>query len=251
MSLRLLANWKLHGSRSFYKNWFTEFNQSYKGSNYNLLGIAPPSIFIRDIAKYSKNLGISIGSQNIDQFFFGARTGEISSSMVQDAGGSFSITGHSERRILFNESDDDIGAKLDCATKGSLIPILCVGESWEQKNQHQTQSVLEKQVTHALQVCSKLHTLIIAYEPVWAIGSGLTPQSQEINSIHTMIKDVVQSRFSNIDLQAVIYGGSVNLENSKSIFKEKEIDGALIGGSSLNGEEFAEIANIFNDLKGL
>ena len=171
--------------------------------------------------------------------------------MVRDAGGLFSITGHSERRMFFNELDDDIAAKLDLASEASLIPILCVGESGEERAQNQTENVLEMQVNHVLRACSKLNSLTIAYEPVWAIGSGGTPEPEEINSIHEMIKDVVQSRFSNIDLQAVIYGGSVNLKNSQSIFKEKEIDGALIGGASLNGEEFASIANIFNDLKGL
>ena len=251
MSLKLLANWKLHGSKSFYQNWFAEFNQSYQGSNHHALGIAPPSIYISDVARYSGNPGIAIGSQNIDQFSSGARTGEISSSMVRDAGGLFSITGHSERRMFFNELDDDIAAKLDLASEASLIPILCVGESGEERAQNQTENVLEMQVNHVLRACSKLNSLTIAYEPVWAIGSGRTPEPEEINSIHEMIKDVVQSRFSNIDLQAVIYGGNVNLKNSQSIFKEKEIDGALIGGASLNGEEFASIANIFNDLKGL
>ena len=251
MSLKLLANWKLHGSKSFYQNWFAAFNQSYRGSNHDSLGIAPPSIYISDIARYSSNPGIAIGSQNIDQFSSGARTGEIASSMVKDAGGLFSITGHSERRMFFNELDGDIAAKLDLASAASLIPILCVGESSEERDQNKTEKVLEMQVSNVLRACSTLHSLTIAYEPLWAIGSGMIPEPEEINSIHEMIKDVVQSRFSNIDLHAVIYGGSVNLENSKSIFKEKEIDGALIGGASLNGEEFASIANIFNDLKGL
>ena len=251
MSLKLLANWKLHGSKSFYQNWFAAFNQSYRGSNHDSLGIAPPSIYISDIARYSSNPGIAIGSQNIDQFSSGARTGEIASRMVKDAGGLFSITGHSERRMFFNELDGDIAAKLDLASAASLIPILCVGESSEERDQNKTEKVLEMQVSNVLRACSTLHSLTIAYEPVWAIGSGMIPEPEEINSIHEMIKDVVQSRFSNIDLHAVIYGGSVNLENSQSIFKEKEIDGALIGGASLNGEEFASIANIFNDLKGL
>ncbi|MDA9371171.1 triose-phosphate isomerase [Gammaproteobacteria bacterium] len=251
MGLRLLANWKLNGSQDFYQTWFQEFNQNYHGSRYDILGLAPPSIFLNAIAKYSINPGIAVGAQNIDWLSFGERTGEISSEMVKDVGGLFAIIGHSERRTHFGETNAEISAKLDLASQASLDPILCIGESAEDRASHKTKSILEQQVVRALDGCSSLNTLTIAYEPVWAIGSGITPEPQEINSIHEMIKDVVQSRFSSIDLQAVLYGGSVNLKNSQLIFREKEIDGALVGGASLCGEDFAEIANIFNGLKGL
>ena len=145
----------------------------------------------------------------------------------------------------------DIARKLDLISKSLLMPILCIGESGDEKQQNKTEQILEQQIIHALSASEKLHNLIIAYEPVWAIGSGSSAEPKEINSIHKLIKDIVQSRFSNLNLQAVIYGGSVSIENSSSILREKEVDGALVGGASLDGGEFAKIANIFNELKEL
>ena len=251
MALTLIANWKLHGSKSFSRDWLNNFNDFYQGSNISSIGIAPPSIFIDDLAKHIDNPGILIGSQNVDQFFSGARTGEISAEMVIDAGGQFSIVGHSERRIFFQETNDDIALKLDLISESSLIPILCIGESIDEKQQNKTEIILEEQIIEALSTSSKLQNLIIAYEPVWAIGSGSSAEPKEINSIHKLIKDIVQSRFSAIDLQGVIYGGSVNIENAFPILKEEDVDGALIGGASLNGGDFAKIANILNELKEL
>ena len=251
MSLRLIANWKLHGSKSFSRDWLNNFNDFYQGSNISSIGVAPPSIFIDDLAKHIDNPGILIGSQNVDHFLSGARTGEISADMLADAGGQFSIVGHSERRIFFQETNADIALKLDLISESSLIPILCIGESLEEKQQNKTEIILEEQIIEALSTSSKLQNLIIAYEPVWAIGSGSSAEPKEINSIHKLIKDIVQSRFSAIDLQGVIYGGSVNIENAFPILKEEEVDGALIGGASLNGGDFAKIANILNELKEL
>ena len=251
MALTLIANWKLHGSKSFSRDWLNNFNNFYQGSNISSIGIAPPSIFIDDLAKHIDNPGILIGSQNVDHFLSGARTGEISAEMVIDAGGQFSIVGHSERKIFFQETNADIAIKLDLISESSLIPILCIGESLEEKHQNKTEIIVEEQIVEALSTNSKLQNLIIAYEPVWAIGSGSSAEPKEINSIHKLIKDIVQSRFSAIDLQGVIYGGSVNIENAFPILKEEEVDGALIGGASLNGGDFAKIANILNELKEL
>ena len=243
MSLKLIANWKLHGSKSFSYEWLNNFNKFYKGSSISSIGIAPPSTLIDDLAKHPGNKGILIGSQNVDHFSSGARTGEISTEMVKDVGGKFSLVGHSERRIFFQETNADIAIKLDLISTSSLIPILCIGESGEEKQKNKTEKTLELQIIQALSASSKLQNLIIAYEPVWAIGSGSSADPEEINSIHKLIKDIVQSRFSELDLRAVIYGGSVNIENSTSILKKEEVDGALLGGASLNGEEFAKIAN--------
>jgi triosephosphate isomerase len=192
---------------------------------------------------------IKIGSQNIDLKQSGARTGEISASMIKDLGCSFSIIGHSERRLLFQETNQMIGQKLIQANNNSIIPILCIGESAEENQSNNTHNVLEQQIVEALGNANKLSSLIIAYEPVWAIGSGKTPNPEQINSIHEMIKDVVQSRFPKIGLESVLYGGSVNIENATSLFDQMNVDGALIGGASLDGREFALIANVFNELR--
>ena len=249
MSLCLVANWKLNGSKEFNTQWALEFLRHINGKNFSYLGIAPPSIYIDHIKAVLAGHEIKIGSQNIDLEQSGARTGEISASMIKDLGCSFSIIGHSERRLLFRETNQMIGQKLIQANNNSIIPILCIGESAEENQSNNTHNVLEQQIVEALGNVNELSSLIIAYEPVWAIGSGKTPNPEQINSIHEMIKDVVQSRFPKIGLESVLYGGSVNLENATSLFDQMNVDGALIGGASLDGREFALIANVFNELR--
>ena len=249
MSLCLVANWKLNGSKEFNTQWALEFFRNFNGKNFSYLGVAPPSIYIDHIKALLAGQEIKIGSQNIDLEQSGARTGEISASMIKDLGCSFSIIGHSERRLLFQETNQMIGQKLIQANNNSIIPILCIGESAEENQSNNTHNVLEQQIVEALGNANELSSLIIAYEPVWAIGSGKTPNPEQINSIHEMIKDVVQSRFPKIGLESVLYGGSVNIENATSLFDQMNVDGALIGGASLDGREFALIANVLNELR--
>ena len=249
MSLCLVANWKLNGSKEFNHQWALEFLRNFNDNNFSILGIAPASLYIDHLKTILADYDIEIGSQNIDLEETGARTGEISASMIKDLGCSFSILGHSERRMLFHETNQMICQKLIQANNNSIIPILCIGESAEENESNNTYNVLQQQITEALENANELSSLIIAYEPLWAIGSGKTPNPEEINSIHEMIKDVVQSRFPKIGLESVLYGGSVNFKNASSLFEQKNIDGALIGGASLDGREFALIANAFNELR--
>ena len=249
MSLCLVANWKLNGSKAFNTQWALEFLRNFNGNNFSSIGIAPPSLYIDHIKALLAGHDIKIGSQNIDLEETGARTGEISASMIKDLGCAFSIIGHSERRLLFYETNQMICQKLIQANNNSIIPILCIGESAEENESNNTYNVLQQQITEALENANELSSLVIAYEPVWAIGSGKTPNPEEINSVHEMIKDVVQSRFPKIGLKSVLYGGSVNYNNASSLFEQKNIDGALIGGASLDGREFALIANVFNELR--
>ena len=249
MSLCIVANWKLNGSREFNQQWALEFLKHFNGNNFPSFGIAPASLYIDHLQEILNNCGIKIGAQNIDYLEAGPRTGEISAPMIKDLGCEFCIIGHSERRTLFNETSQIIHQKLIQANNNSIIPILCVGESDEDSQTNNTFNVLEKQIIEALQGIAELNSLIIAYEPVWAIGSGKIPDPEEINSVHEMIKDVVQSRFPKIGLESVLYGGSVNSKNAPSLFEQKNIDGALIGGASLDGKEFALIANVFNELR--
>ena len=248
MSLNLIANWKLNGSKAFNQKWTENFLQHYTSDNFSSIGVTPTSIYIEDMIKLIGGYGINIGAQNIDTEDQAARTGEISASMIKDTGCSFSLIGHSERRDLFYESNQMINQKLIQASQHSLSPILCIGESAEENKQSLTFEVLQRQLAEALNNSKEISSISIAYEPVWAIGSGQTPEPRDINSIHEMIKDVVQSRFSHIGLDSVLYGGSVNSVNARALFEKDEIDGALIGGASLDGGEFAKIANILNEL---
>jgi triosephosphate isomerase len=228
MSLRLVANWKLNGSIEFNYQWAEEFFKNFSSSNFKSIGIAPSSLYIDHFRKVIGDCGIEIGAQNISEEESGARTGETSASMIKDLGCKFSIIGHSERRIFFHESNKSISKKLNNVNNYSIIPILCVGESAEENRRNDTYEVLELQINEALKDLNKLRSLIIAYEPVWAIGSGRIPK---------------------IGLKSVLYGGSVNSKNAPSLFVQENIDGALVGGASLNGKEFAQIANILNELK--
>jgi len=249
MPLRLIANWKLNGSLEFNDQWAENFFKNFSNSNLKSIGIAPASLYIDHIRKVIGDSGIEIGVQNICDVESGARTGEISAAMIKDLGCKFSLIGHSERRIFFNESNQTISKKLILANNNSVMPILCIGESAEENERNDTHDVLKFQIDEALKDLFEASSLIIAYEPVWAIGSGKIPNPEEINSVHKMIKDVVQSRFPKIDLKSVLYGGSVSSENASSLFAQEHIDGALIGGASLDGKEFAQIANVFNELK--
>ena len=169
--------------------------------------------------------------------------------MIIEIGCKFAIIGHSERREIFNEDNDLIKEKLKSLNK-RVMAILCIGETKEENEKGLTKDILRNQ----LEVINRLELdkeITVAYEPVWAIGSGLTPEPKDINEIHKYIKDVVQSNSANNLLPKILYGGSVTDKNAESFFKEKFVDGALIGGASLDGTTFAKIVNIFNTIKKL
>ena len=241
----IIANWKCNGSKAMINEWTNNFLTSYFETNKTFIGIAPPSIYIESLieTELNKLVEINIGSQDID-ISSGARTGAISSDMILDFDCKFSIIGHSERRQLFNETNEEIKQKILKIAK-KTITILCVGETKEENKNDQTRDILKKQL-EVVKDIELNNSLVIAYEPVWAIGTGNTPTPNNINEIHKFIKDVVQSTSYNSEYPMVLYGGSVNQENAKSFFKEEFVDGALIGGASLDGKKFANIINIFN-----
>ena len=242
----IIANWKCNGSKAMINEWTNNFLTNYVKTKKAFIGIAPPSIYIETLleTELNKLAEINIGSQDID-ISSGARTGAISSDMILDFDCKFSIIGHSERRQLFNETNEEIKQKILKIAK-KTITILCVGETREENKNDQTRDILKKQL-EVVKDIELNNSLVIAYEPVWAIGTGNTPTPNNINEIHKFIKDVVQSTSYNSAFPLVLYGGSVNQENAKSFFKEEFVDGALIGGASLDGKEFANIINIFNE----
>ena len=243
----IIANWKCNGSKSMISEWFRDFSVNYIQTNEPFIGIAPPSIYIENVIANipTKLIGVNIGSQDIDTLS-GARTGAVSSEMILDYGCKFSIVGHSERRHLYNERNDDIRQKILNIANKTLI-ILCVGETEEENKNDLTKDVLKKQL-EVIEEIDFNDSLVIAYEPVWAIGTGNTPTPDNINEIHKFIKDVVQSTSTNSKIPLVLYGGSVNEDNAENFFKEEFVDGALIGGASLDGRQFANIINIYNGI---
>ena len=241
----IVANWKCNGSREMIQDWSKDYEDTYIPFDKTFVGIAPPYLYLENLTNSinAHGLDIKIGAQDID-ISSGARTGAISIDMIQDMECQFTIIGHSERRNIFDESNESISAKLDLV--GSKVAtILCVGESAEENSNKNTKNALEDQLSI---IKGKVipSSFSIAYEPIWAIGTGNTPTPDEINDIHKFIKDVVQSSSENSIVPNVLYGGSVNDANAESFFKEDNVDGALIGGASLHGKSFADIVNIFN-----
>ena len=246
----VIANWKMNIPSGGISGWIQnemisnndEVDFENKTSYFNFMGIAPPISHLTEL-KNLFNFGY-LGVQDISKYNDGAKTGDISADMVIEKGCSFSILGHSERREFYNETNSIVSEKLRVCLEKDIMPVVCIGESLEIYNAGKTLDILEIQLKEIFTSISTKKTAVIAYEPVWAIGSGKTPTTDEVNNIHQHIKDIVQS-IANIEAINVIYGGSVNCDNAKSFFQQTNIDGALIGGASLDGKDFLGIYNDF------
>ncbi|MCD8528982.1 MAG: triose-phosphate isomerase [Chitinophagales bacterium] len=188
---------------------------------------------------------IGIGAQNVSRFNNGAYTGEISANMLQSLGVEFVIVGHSERRHYFKETDEIINLKIKQALQYNIVPIICCGETLEIRENGSYLTHIEVQLTQALQDISAndIQNCMIAYEPVWAIGTGKTATPSQAAEVHTHIRKVLQKLYDETVAAntTILYGGSVKASNAKELFSEDEIDGALVGGASLNAIEFTQI----------
>ena len=229
----IVANFKLNGSIEFIKNYCKDINNIV--NNPNNMWIALPNVYLNFAKDFAKN-NIVIGAQNISAYNSGAYTGEVSAQMAKDVGAQFTLIGHSERRHIFGESNEQIAKKIQLATQNNLKVILCVGEKLEEKAKYK--SVIASQLKLALQNAD-LSNIIIAYEPVWAIGTGKVATIKDIIKVHDYIKGYLQKYFGT-ELP-VLYGGSVKASNSKEILSLSQVDGVLVGGASLKAEEFAKI----------
>ena len=245
----VIANWKMNLPLGGIQDWIQDEMTSNanredfdkKSSYFKFMGIAPPISHLSEL-KNLFSFGF-LGAQDISKYNDGAKTGDISADMMIEKGCSFSILGHSERREFYGETNSIVREKLKICLAKQIIPVVCIGESIEDYNIGKTLDTLETQLKEIFSSIITQTAIVIAYEPVWAIGTGNTPSSAEVNNIHQHIKDIVQS-IANIEAINVIYGGSVNCENAKSFFQQSNIDGALIGGASLDGKIFL---NIYND----
>ena len=243
----IIANWKANGSLLSNLKWCNFFIENCPKEIISDVGIAPSSLHLSQVKELLGLSNAKIGIQDID-IKGGARTGSISGEMAADMGCDFSLIGHSERRTFFNERNSLLSQKIESSYQANIQPILCIGETSEDNERGNTRNVLKAQILEVISNIGIKKNFIIAYEPVWAIGSGKTPKAKDINVIHEVIKDVVQSVTSNNVVPLVLYGGSINEGNSEDFFKEKNIDGGLIGGASLDAEEFLKIVNIYNRL---
>ena len=241
--INAVANWKLNGSASFCHDWFDEFNENFHG-DHSAVAIAPPAIYI-PLCNELKQNNLNICAQNLDYSNEAARTGEISLEMLKDMDCSMSIIGHSERRNIFGETSEIIRNKLEKVASHTFTSIYCIGESLAEYDSGKSLEAIKNQLDNELLSLNTNVKLYIAYEPIWAIGSGKLPSTLEIESMHGFIKETL-SLYANISLLGIFYGGSVSVENSNELSESEWIDGVLVGGASLNGKSFAKIASSFD-----
>jgi len=238
----LLGNWKLHKTReeahAFVSSFLPLIDPLIPG-----VGLAPCYTAISALSSLLAGTALLTGAQNLSAYEKGAHTGEVSAEMLEEAGAQFVLIGHSERRHAYGEPDELIREKLKRAQSSSLRVVYCVGETEEERENDHTLAVLHRQ----LDALESLHNTLIAYEPVWAIGTGKTATPQLAADAHSACKAYLKKRFGAAP--GVLYGGSATAENAASLMEEEMIDGLLVGGASLDPSSFARIVNLSREVR--
>jgi len=249
------ANWKLHGTHTEAATLTQALKRlTRKRLDHVEIILAPPFTALDTVQRSIKNNRISLAAQNVFWEEQGAYTGEVSPGMLVGAGCRHVLVGHSERRRLFGETNQDIHKKLTACLRVSLSPILCIGETVRERRERRTRQVLSRQLAAALNGVSKnaKSLITVAYEPVWAIGTGKTATTEQINEAHGWIRGILQRRFGPVasERMHILYGGSVNATNAEELAQIPEVDGALVGGASLNPKGFVAIIDAFERAGG-
>ncbi len=237
------GNWKMNGSRKANRSLLGAITAGI-GSVVAEVAVCPPCVYLSDVAEQLAGTSIAWGAQNVSAEPRGAFTGETSVSMLLDVACRYVIVGHSERRALYGEDDGTVARKFAAAKVGKIVPILCVGESLEERERGATEDVIARQLDAVLELegVTALREAVIAYEPVWAIGTGKTATPEQAQGVHAFIrKRVAQHDQGVADKVRILYGGSVKGNNAVELFAQEDIDGGLIGGASLDAEEFLTI----------
>ena len=239
----IAGNWKMNGSTQRTQQLISSLCSGVADDDDRIMLLCPPYPYLHIAAEALKSKAIMLGAQNIAmEPDSGAYTGEVSGLMLKNFGCEYVIVGHSERRALYGETNEVVSNKFIIAQAQGLQPILCVGETLEERELGQTQAVVRRQIQKVIDSAGSaaFSSAVIAYEPVWAIGSNITPKMEEIENIHFKIKETIKKKF-NVHNIPVLYGGSVKSKNSGRIFSLKHVDGGLIGGASLIASEFCKI----------
>ncbi|MBI5873585.1 MAG: triose-phosphate isomerase [Candidatus Omnitrophica bacterium] len=209
--------------------------------------VCPPFTALEEVSEATYESNIKLGAQNMHWEESGAFTGEIAPMMLKDLGCEFVILGHSERRLYFHETNDTVNKKTKAALKAGLTPIVCVGETLQEREAGKTFEVIQDHVYNSLKDLTEeeLAKIIIAYEPVWAIGTGKTASPEQAQEVHKFIRDLLKKKYSEVLAEEIVilYGGSVKPGNTKELVNQIDIDGALVGGASLDVKNFSEIVN--------
>lgn len=243
----LAANWKMHLNRRQAKNLVEDLLKAIDPKDREVL-ICPPALLVDTVVgAVGNNPKVAVGTQNMHFADKGAFTGELSAEMVKDAGCRYVLIGHSERRAIFGETDEMCAKKVVQADANGIVPILCVGETLEQREKGVTDKVIEDQLNGSLEGFSldSGSRLVIAYEPVWAIGTGRTATPQDAEAVMKNIRERLAEKYGERIASAIrlLYGGSVKPDNVDALMDQPNIDGALVGGASLEAESFARIVN--------
>lgn len=242
----IAGNWKMHKSVEDAINFVDSLKELINDTDVEV-AVCVPFTQLWAVKKAIIGTEIKLGAQNMHFEEKGAFTGEISPIMLKEIGIDYCIIGHSERRQYFAESDETVNKKLHAAFKHDIIPILCVGETLEQRESNQTDEIVKNQVTNALIELSdeQVGKSVIAYEPIWAIGTGRTATPEQANETIAFIREVVKNLYNDeiSEKIRIQYGGSVKPDNASEIMNQTDIDGALVGGASLNPKDFIEIIN--------
>lgn len=246
----IAGNWKMHKTGSQAAEAADRLKELVRRATDVEVMIAPTFTALCPVAQILKGSAIALGAQNLYWEKQGAFTGEISAEMLVDAGCSHVIIGHSERRQIFGETDATVNRKLQAAFAAGLVPVMCIGETEDQREAGETFSVLDKQVRDGLKdfAFDDLTGLVVAYEPVWAIGTGKTATREQVQEAHRFIRSLLETIFGKPFAGSVriLYGGSVKPDNVRSLMEMPDVDGALVGGASLDPETFSRLV-FFND----
>lgn len=243
----IAGNWKMNMTISEASELVKTVLEKSRNLTKAEIVIIPPFTALYATTKVLHGSSIHIGAQNLFWEDRGAFTGEISPTMLKDAGCTYVVIGHSERRQYFGETNETVNKKIKSALFNKLVPIMCIGESLEERKKGETISKVEAQITEGLRNFNReeVSRIVIAYEPLWAIGTGLTAAPSQAQEVHSFIRNKLSEKYGNEtgSCAIILYGGSVKPANASSLLKEKDIDGALVGGASLKAESFIEIIN--------
>jgi triosephosphate isomerase len=240
----IAGNWKMNGSRTQTEALISDL-KARRASKPELaadLLVCPPAAYLMQAAKLAEGSGIAVGGQDCHTRQAGAHTGDIAAAMLADCGCRYVIVGHSERRADHGESSELVAAKAKAAHEAGLIAIVCVGETEAERDRGATLDVISAQLEGSVPADADTANLVIAYEPVWAIGTGRTPTLDDVATVHAHIRRLLTGWFEDGAEMRVLYGGSVKASNAASLLHVPDVNGALVGGASLKGEEFWAIA---------
>jgi triosephosphate isomerase len=239
----VVGNWKMNGTRAS-AELLAKGIIAGLGSNNAGIAVCVPYVYLASIGELVNNTRLALGAQNVADKPSGAFTGEISAAMLSELNCKYAIVGHSERRSYYGDTNESVAARFCQAQEKGIIPILCVGETLEQREQDQTFSVINEQLEAVINLAgiASFNTAVIAYEPVWAIGTGKTASDEQAQEVHQYIRKYIAAKDQAIaEKIQILYGGSAKPENAKGLFAMPDIDGGLIGGASLDAESFLKI----------